>query len=200
MMSALVLVSRFPVGSSARRTAGSLMSARAMATRCCWPPESSFGLWSVRSPKPTSSSAATARARALACADARVKERKRDVLNRIRTGEQVEALEHEAEFAQADLRERVVVEIRNVLAVEHVRPVVARSRQPMMFISVDLPEPDGPMIATYSPCRTSRSMPCSTGTSSAAVLVGFRDVAQRDRRAIVIHSVVPRSGSSFAAR
>ena len=25
------------------------------------------------------------------------------------------------------------------------------SRQPMRFISVDLPEPDGPMMATYSP-------------------------------------------------
>ena len=25
------------------------------------------------------------------------------------------------------------------------------SRQPIMFISVDLPEPDGPMMATYSP-------------------------------------------------
>src|SRR4051794_2473290 len=29
----------------------------------------------------------------------------------------------------------------------------------MMFISVDLPEPDGPMIATYSPCSMRRSMP-----------------------------------------
>ena len=45
MMSALVLVSRLPVGSSARRTAGSLTRARAIATRCCWPPESSLGLW-----------------------------------------------------------------------------------------------------------------------------------------------------------
>ena len=29
-------------------------------------------------------------------------------------------------------------------------PELGTSRQPMMFISVDLPEPDGPMIATYS--------------------------------------------------
>src|SRR3954464_14082301 len=35
--------SRLPVGSSAKTTAGLLASARATATRCCWPPESSGG-------------------------------------------------------------------------------------------------------------------------------------------------------------
>src|SRR5438477_369194 len=44
-ISTLVRVSRFPVGSSASRTAGSLTSARAMATRCCCPPESWLGWW-----------------------------------------------------------------------------------------------------------------------------------------------------------
>ena len=41
--STLVRVSRLPVGSSASRIDGSLISARAMATRCCWPPDSWFG-------------------------------------------------------------------------------------------------------------------------------------------------------------
>ena len=40
MISCEVLESRFPVGSSAKRIAGSLISARARATRCCCPPES----------------------------------------------------------------------------------------------------------------------------------------------------------------
>jgi hypothetical protein len=35
--------SRLPVGSSAKITAGLVISARASATRCCWPPESSDG-------------------------------------------------------------------------------------------------------------------------------------------------------------
>ncbi len=35
--------SRLPVGSSARRIAGSPARARATATRCCWPPESCDG-------------------------------------------------------------------------------------------------------------------------------------------------------------
>ena len=34
-----VAESRLPVGSSATRIGGSLASARAIATRCCWPPE-----------------------------------------------------------------------------------------------------------------------------------------------------------------
>ena len=33
------------------------------------------------------------------------------------------------------------------------------SRQPMMFISVDFPDPEGPMIATYSPRSRTRSIP-----------------------------------------
>ena len=37
---------------------------------------------------------------------------------------------------------------------------------PIMFISVDFPEPDGPIIATYSPSETSREISLSTGTAS----------------------------------
>ena len=44
MIALPVLRSRLPVGSSARMMAGSLAKARAMATRCCWPPESCAGL------------------------------------------------------------------------------------------------------------------------------------------------------------
>ena len=40
MISLLVAESRLPVGSSARMISGLLTRARAMATRCCWPPES----------------------------------------------------------------------------------------------------------------------------------------------------------------
>ena len=37
------LAASAPVGSSARRMSGSLISARAMHTRCCWPPDSCIG-------------------------------------------------------------------------------------------------------------------------------------------------------------
>src|SRR6267378_3799336 len=62
-MTALVFGSRLPVGSSARMTFGPFMSARAMATRCCSPPESSPGRWRRRSARPTSASATTSPAR-----------------------------------------------------------------------------------------------------------------------------------------
>ena len=56
MISAPVWVSRLPVGSSARMILGSLSRARAMATRCCWPPDNWVGRCVTRSPRPTSSS------------------------------------------------------------------------------------------------------------------------------------------------
>ena len=43
MTSRALALSRLPVGSSASRTRGRLISARAIATRCCWPPESFVG-------------------------------------------------------------------------------------------------------------------------------------------------------------
>ena len=44
-----VFVSRLPVGSSVRSSAGLLISARAMATRCRSPPDSFAGLWFILS-------------------------------------------------------------------------------------------------------------------------------------------------------
>ena len=37
--------------------------ARAIATRCCWPPDSSLGRWAARSASPTAARAARARSR-----------------------------------------------------------------------------------------------------------------------------------------
>jgi len=38
---------------------------------------------------------------------------------------------------------------------------VGTSKQPRMFIVVDLPDPDGPITATKSPAAMSRSTPLS---------------------------------------
>src|SRR5260370_928154 len=54
-MDSPVALSRFPVGSSARRILGRLTSARAIAARCCSPPESSLGRWPMRLARPTRS-------------------------------------------------------------------------------------------------------------------------------------------------
>ena len=63
MISAPVFESRFPVGSSASRIDGELTSARAIATRWRWPPESSFGRCFARSSRSTWRSASSARTR-----------------------------------------------------------------------------------------------------------------------------------------
>ena len=52
--------SRAPVGSSAMMMGGFAAMARAMATRCCWPPDISAGLCFIRPDSPTRPRAATA--------------------------------------------------------------------------------------------------------------------------------------------
>ena len=61
--SSVLWLSSAPVGSSASSSTGSVTIARAMATRCCWPPDSCDGRWCSRSASPTRSSAARARRR-----------------------------------------------------------------------------------------------------------------------------------------
>lgn len=53
-------------------------------------------------------------------------------------------------------------------------PEVGVSRQPIRFMSVDFPEPDGPMIATYSLRSTTRFTPRSARTTSAPSTYSFR--------------------------
>ena len=61
-ISPLVVESRLPVGSSANITLGRETSARATATRCCWPPDSSDGRWPRRSVRPTVSTSSSSHA------------------------------------------------------------------------------------------------------------------------------------------
>ena len=86
--------------------------------------------------------------RALAAALARpaaVDLRQHHVLEHRAVGEQVERLKDEAQRAPAQrARARPPSSSRDVDAVDQAAPAVGRSRQPTMFSSVDLPEPDGP--------------------------------------------------------
>ena len=58
-----VFWSSAPVGSSASNSVGLPTNALAMATRCCWPPDSWLGVWPMRSDSPTRSSISRARRR-----------------------------------------------------------------------------------------------------------------------------------------
>ena len=60
-MCSRVISSSAPNGSSMSSSCGPAASARAMATRCCMPPDSCHGRWSAKSPSLTSSSISRAR-------------------------------------------------------------------------------------------------------------------------------------------
>src|SRR5438034_5630600 len=51
-------------------------------------------------------------------------------------------------------------------ALSQYSPDVGVSRQPIRFMSVDLPDPDGPITATYSFFLICRLTPCSARTTS----------------------------------
>ena len=88
---------------------------------------------------PSRSSAACAAPVALLAADALVHQRRRDVVERGRARQQVVRLEDEADGAVADRREGVVAQRpRRTRRRGGTSPVVGRSRQPTMFMSVRL--------------------------------------------------------------
>ncbi len=69
------------------------------------------------------------------------------------------------------------------VAVEPVaRPSVGRSRQPRMFISVDLPEPEAPMMATNSPSLDVEGHAAQRVHVDVAHPVGLGDVGDLDER------------------
>ncbi len=147
--------------------AGSVTSARATATRCCWPPDSSLGRWSARSVRPTVASAAMARSRRSArrtpayTSGSSTLRQAGSVASRLNcwNTKPMKRLRTSASWSSSSERTSWPAR-RNV-------PLVGTSRQPRMFISVDLPEPDGPVTATNSLRRmvieTSRRAATSSG-------------------------------------
>src|SRR3954468_4157929 len=180
------------VGSSKRRMRGSSASARAIATRCCWPPESSFGYALAFSASPTRASALIP-----ISADS--------------------ALDFPRTFCNASVtlpsaficgyrlncwntmpifwRTRLMSTPGRVMSVPSTttEPRGGSSSRLQQRSRVDLPEPEGPMMKTSSPCATARSMPfntsrvpkdlCSARTSRIAFIC--LGTLGRDRRRVV---------------
>jgi hypothetical protein len=96
-----------------------------------------------------------------------VEQGKLDVLERRRPRQQVEALEDEPELLVPDPGEPVGFTLEISSPSSTYRPSVGRSMQPMMFISVVLPDPEAPMIATISPRSIRTETPFSTWRSTS---------------------------------
>ncbi len=88
-----------PSGSSSSSARGRLTSARASATRCCWPPESCAGLRLPRWPSWTSSSASPTRVRDLGLGDLLALEAEGDVPLDVEVREQRVGLEDRVDVA-----------------------------------------------------------------------------------------------------
>ena len=119
MISSRVPSSRLPVGSSASSTFGSLTRARAIATRCCWPPDSSDG----QVPGPLAETDVLQRRRGprLPVAPPRTPSGTRATStfsSALQRRDQVEGLEDEPDRAGADLGDLGFPQPRQVLAVE----------------------------------------------------------------------------------
>ena len=91
------LASRLLSGSSSSSRRGSETSARASATRCCWPPESCEGSRSSRPARPTCAIAARVRSRRSGGLDAGQLQRVGDVVEDAHVRPDRVVLEHDAE-------------------------------------------------------------------------------------------------------
>ena len=137
--------SRLPVGSSAKMIWGRLASARATATRCCWPPDSSLGRWVSRSPRPVVDTTWSSHSR--------VGLRPASDIGRtmfslaVSVGTRLYAWNTKPMRSR---RSRVRSSSDSALrswSPMNTSPDVSESSPAMQCMSVDLPEPDGPMMA-----------------------------------------------------
>ncbi len=166
-ISLAVLESRLPVGSSANITVGRETSARAIATRCCCPPESSAGRWPRRSASPTlptsSSNQPFSFLRPERSSGSRMFSFAVSIGSRLKNWK----------MKPMCWRRSLVSSVSpsSVMSVPAIatRPAVGRSRPARMCMSVDLPEPEGPITAVNSPLATSIETPrrASTAVSPA---------------------------------
>ena len=148
---------------------GRLASARAMATRCCSPPDSSCGRWLARSPRPTSSSSSRPAPRARAARRATSRSGTSTFSAADRIGSSPNAWKMNPIRAAAELDQLGLAHLGDRLAIDETlpggRPVQAADSDS----SVVLPEPERPRTATSWPRATRRSTPRSAWTTPSPI-------------------------------
>ncbi len=149
------------VGSSKSITFGSIASDRAIATRCCWPPDSWAGYLSAWLAMPTRSSSSIALLRASSFDALRTFLGASVTLSRI-----VLCANRLKDWNTMPTSDRSCASLRpssgNTSPSISIVPDSMVSSRLMVRHNVDLPEPDGPSTTMTSPRSTSRLMSFST--------------------------------------
>src|SRR6266511_3597418 len=181
--SPLARESRFPVGSSANTISGRLARARAAATRCCCPPDSSAG-WCVR--RSCSPTVVTIRS---------IQDRSRfsPAMSRgsvmfssaVSVGTRLYAWKMKPTFFRRSSVSRFSDSVESSVSPRKACPEVRRSSPARQCSSVDFPEPDGPMIAVNRPCGNSAVIPFSARTAAVPSPYLHRLHRPRRSRAVV---------------
>ncbi|OEI69795.1 putative ABC transporter substrate-binding protein [Curtobacterium sp. ER1/6] len=183
------------VGSSSSTTDGSRASARAIATRCCCPPESCRGRVAPRSPSPTRSSSSRALAFAGAAGTPAATGPSATFSSAVRCGKSSKC------WNTNPMRDRCRRRARSGSAFQRgspFRPVRSRtpigspptvttprsrgSRWLIVRRSVDLPDPDGPRTTVTLPAGRARSTPSMTTWSPNALTAPWMPMAALMRR------------------
>src|SRR5450756_671395 len=153
-----VAASRLPVGSSANNIFGWTTKARAIATRCCSPPERCFGKCSMRCVKPTRRKASVARS----CASGAPCSSSGSITfsSAVNAGSNWNdwntkpASRPRRRARPSSSKEKISVPSRYPV------PLLGASSPASNPSSVDLPEPDAPSIARLSPASTVKLTSC----------------------------------------
>src|SRR6266508_1546642 len=164
--------SRLPVGSSAKTTSGRDIRARAHATRCCWPPDSCEGRWPSRSDRPRVS--ITWRYQSRLARRPAIDKGSRMFSSAVSVGSRLNCWK-----TKPTLSRRNRVRPKSDRPVTRVPPMntsprVTESSPARQCISVDLPEPDGPMMAVNAPRASSTLTPRSAVTCASPLPYTFQ--------------------------
>ena len=155
--SLIISGSRAEVGSSKSITLGSMARARAMATRCCWPPDSCAGYLSAWAAMPTRSSSFSAVLRASSLLTLRTLVGASVTLSRMVMWLNRLNCWNTMPTSARSLASSLPSSGSSSPSMR-ISPSSMVSRRLMVRHSVDLPDPEGPRITTTWPAGTSRLM------------------------------------------
>ena len=179
--------SRFPVGSSASRIDGLaaqraghgdalLLTAGKLGGQC-------FARWAM----PTRSSAFIDALPSVPATHAAIGQRQLDVLKHGEVANEIEALENEPDLSLRIARALAKARFGHRLIVERVGASRGRIEQPEIDSNVDLPQPDGPAMDTYSPGDLSGGFrKACVSTSSVKKTFRVREMDQRGRGVFIV--------------